>query len=115
MCGINSSITMHVLFVRSGVSSRRVWISNMNSSYSDSCFVDSNTCPSTTNTGCSDGKDVTIECSKLVKIHTIYKKANRPNVFINIIWTIKNSKITICSIINLYVQYLLLKIILISL
>ena len=81
----------------------------MNSSYSDSCFVDSNTCPSTTNTGCSDGKDVTIECSKLVKIHTIYKKANRPNVFINIIWTIKNSKITICSIINLYVQYLLLK------
>ena len=37
----------------------------MNSSYSDSCFVDSNTCPSIANTGCSHTKDVTIECSKL--------------------------------------------------
>ena len=37
----------------------------MISSYSDSCFVDSNTCPSTANTGCSHTKDVTIECSKL--------------------------------------------------
>ena len=40
----------------------------MNSSYRDSCFVDSNTCPSTANsTGCSHFKDVTIECSKLDK------------------------------------------------
>ena len=37
----------------------------MNSSYLDYCFVDSNTCPSTANTGCSHTKDVTIECSKL--------------------------------------------------
>ena len=74
MSGINLSITIYVLFLRTGVSSRRIWISNMNSSYSDSCFIDSNTCPSTANTVCSDGKDATIECSKLVKIHIIYKR-----------------------------------------
>ena len=74
MSGINLSITIYVLFVRTGVSSRRIWTSNMNSSYSDSCFIDSNTCPSTANTACSNGKDVTIECSKLIKEHTIYYK-----------------------------------------
>ena len=101
MSGINSSITIHVLFVRTGVSSRRIWISNMKSSYSDSCFVDSNTCPSTANTGCSHGKDVTIECSKLIKYIQYIKKANRPNIFVHITWTNKNIKITICAIINL--------------
>ena len=40
-------------------------------SYSDSCFVDSNTCPSTANTGCSHTNDVTIECGKLALIINI--------------------------------------------
>ena len=42
----------------------------MNSSYSDSCFVNNNTCPITTNTGCSHINDVTIECSKLALINS---------------------------------------------
>ena len=55
-----------VHFVRPGSSSIPIWLSYMNSSYSDSCFIDSNTCPHTTNsTTCSHSKDVTIECSKL--------------------------------------------------
>ena len=43
----------------------------MISSNSDSCFVDSNTCPITANTGCSHSNDVTIECGKLALINNV--------------------------------------------
>ena len=57
---------MRLIFCRPENSSTEIWISHMNSSYTDSCFVDSNTCPITANSnGCSHFKDVTIECSKL--------------------------------------------------
>ena len=42
----------------------------MNSSHSDSCFVENNTCPITTNTGYSHINDVTIEFSKLAVINS---------------------------------------------
>ena len=59
---------MILTFCRPGSSSIEIWISHMNSSYSDFCFVDSNNCPRTANsTGCSHFKNVTIECSKFDK------------------------------------------------
>ena len=43
----------------------------MISSYSDSCFIDSNSCPITANTSCSHTNDVTIECGKLTLINNM--------------------------------------------
>ena len=55
-----------IYYYRPGSSSQPIWLTNMNSYYSDKCIVYSNTCPLTSVTSCTHSEDITVECSKLL-------------------------------------------------
>ena len=62
-CLINDHI--FTLF-RPGSSNQPIWSTYMFSSYYDTCYGTSNSCPSTSVTSCTHSEDVAVECSMLI-------------------------------------------------
>ena len=56
------------LYFRPGNTSSSIWMTNVVSSYYDTCINIRNKCPSIGVSSCYHYEDVTVECSKLPKL-----------------------------------------------